>query len=82
VYPEAFGVADHTVVVPYVLQLALERGDSLDEDCLEGIERDDRDSLVLKKLTANPANPANPRWGLQKKCDFEVPVGFLMHTPY
>ena len=29
VVPEAFGIADHTVVVPYALQLALERGDDL-----------------------------------------------------
>jgi hypothetical protein len=28
VVPEAFGVADHTVVVPTALQLALERGES------------------------------------------------------
>jgi hypothetical protein len=28
VVPEAFGVADHTAVVPTVLQLALERGDN------------------------------------------------------
>jgi hypothetical protein len=26
VFPESFGVADHTIVIPYALQLALERG--------------------------------------------------------
>ena len=29
VVPEAFGIADHTVVIPSALQLALERGDDL-----------------------------------------------------